>query len=167
MLTLKCKFRLQLARGRAAAPKEELRQVDPHLTSSMRRMASLCCWMRMGGLSMMLERSSIWAHRVILGGTTSSSWIRWLQQLRFLMLLTQDCQALFIFDQSSAHASLPPDALQAFDMNKSNGRKQRKQHDTVIPQTNPDPQFRGQVQKMTTLSGEAKGFQAILEEHRF
>src|SRR6266481_4469533 len=78
-----------------------------------------------------------------------------------------DCQALFIFDQSSTHASLPPDALQAFDMNKSNGRKQRKQHDTVIPQTNPDPQFPGQVQKMTTLSGEAKGLQAVLEECRF
>ena len=31
-----------------------------------------------------------------------------------------DCQALFVFDQSSAHASLPPDALKAFTMNKSN-----------------------------------------------
>jgi hypothetical protein len=31
---------------------------------------------------------------------------------------------LFIFDQSSAHASLGPDALRAFDMNKSNGGKQ-------------------------------------------
>jgi len=34
-----------------------------------------------------------------------------------------DCQALFIFDQSSAHASLPPDALKAFEMNKSDGGK--------------------------------------------
>ncbi|OAX35799.1 hypothetical protein K503DRAFT_802528 [Rhizopogon vinicolor AM-OR11-026] len=41
-----------------------------------------------------------------------------------------NCQALFIFDQSSAHASLPEDALQAFDMNKSNGGKQRYQHDS-------------------------------------
>ena len=32
-----------------------------------------------------------------------------------------DCIALFIFDQSSAHASLGLDALRAFDMNKSNG----------------------------------------------
>jgi hypothetical protein len=30
-------------------------------------------------------------------------------------------QSLFVFDQSSAHASLPPDALKAFDMNKSDG----------------------------------------------
>ena len=34
------------------------------------------------------------------------------------------CQALFIFNQSSAHASLPPDALRAFTMNKSNGGTQ-------------------------------------------
>lgn len=43
-----------------------------------------------------------------------------------------DCTALFIFDQSSAHASLPADALRAFEMNKSNGGKQRRQKDTVI-----------------------------------
>jgi len=78
-----------------------------------------------------------------------------------------DCQALFVFHQSSAHASLPPDMLQAFDMNKSNSGKQCKQHDTVIPQSNPDPQFRGQVQKMTTVTGEAKGLQTVLEEHGF
>ena len=48
-----------------------------------------------------------------------------------------DSIALFIFDQSSAHASLPPDALKAFKMNKSNGGKQHKQHNTVIPDTNP------------------------------
>ena len=77
------------------------------------------------------------------------------------------CQALFVFDQSSAHASLAPDVLRAFDMNKSNGGKQRKQRDTVIPQSNPDPQFRGQVQKMTTVTGEAKGLQTVLEEHGF
>jgi hypothetical protein len=35
-----------------------------------------------------------------------------------------DCTELFIFDQSSAHASLGPDALRTFDINKSNGGKQ-------------------------------------------
>jgi hypothetical protein len=78
-----------------------------------------------------------------------------------------DCQALFIFDQSSAHASLPPDALKAFEMNKSNGGKQRKQRDTKIPQSNPDPRFRGQPQKMTTASGQQKGLQVVLEERGF
>jgi hypothetical protein len=69
------------------------------------------------------------------------------------------CQALFIFDQSSAHAALPPDALKAFEMNKSNGGKQRRQleKDTVIPDSNPYPQFRGKVQKMTTENGKQKG----------
>lgn len=77
------------------------------------------------------------------------------------------CQALFIFDQSSAHASLPPDALRAFDMNKSNGGKQRTQQDTVIPQSNPDPRYHGQPQSMVTSSGEAKGLKQVLEERGF
>jgi hypothetical protein len=51
-----------------------------------------------------------------------------------------DCQALFIFDQSSTHTSLPPDAL-AFEMNKSNGIAQHKQCDTIIPQSNLDAHF--------------------------
>ena len=42
------------------------------------------------------------------------------------------CEGLFIFNQSLAHASLRPDALHMFNMNKSNGGKQRKQKDTVV-----------------------------------
>jgi hypothetical protein len=75
--------------------------------------------------------------------------------------------ALFIFDQSSAHASLPEGALRAFSMNKSNGGKQPKQNDTVIPQSNPSAAQRGKVQKMTTVEGEAKGLQAVLVERGF
>ena len=78
-----------------------------------------------------------------------------------------DCQALFVFDQSSAHASLPPDALKAFTMNKSNGGAQRKQKNTVIPQSNPNPQFRGIYQEMVTPEGEAKGLEDCLEERGF
>jgi hypothetical protein len=37
-----------------------------------------------------------------------------------------NCVALFMFDHSSAHASLRPDALCAFDMNKSNGGENEK-----------------------------------------
>jgi len=65
--------------------------------------------------------------------------------------------ALFVFDMSSAHASLRPDALCTFDMNKSNGGKQRKQKDTVIPINNAHPEFAGKSQKMTTGTGEVKG----------
>ena len=78
-----------------------------------------------------------------------------------------DCVALFVFDQSSAHALLGPDALRAFDMNRSNGGKQRKQKDTVIPMNNPHPEFRGKAQKMTDDAGEAKGLQHTLEERGF
>jgi len=77
------------------------------------------------------------------------------------------CQALFIFDQSSAHAALPPDALKAFEMNKSNGGAQRRQKDTIIPDSNPFPEYRGHVQKMTTENGEQKGLQQTLEERGF
>ncbi|KZT68737.1 hypothetical protein DAEQUDRAFT_745617 [Daedalea quercina L-15889] len=78
-----------------------------------------------------------------------------------------NCTALFIFDQSSAHASLGPDTLRAFDMNKSNGGKQRKQKDTIIPMNNPVAEPRGKVQKMTTENGEAKGLKQTLEEQGF
>jgi len=44
---------------------------------------------------------------------------------------------LFIFDNSSAHACLPADALKAFEMNKSDGRKQQLQCDTIILDSNP------------------------------
>ena len=37
----------------------------------------------------------------------------------------------------------------------------------MIPQSNPDPCFQGQPQKMATASGQQKGLQAILEEHGF
>ena len=77
------------------------------------------------------------------------------------------CQALFIFDQSSAHASLPPDALRAFTMNKSNGGAQQKQKNTVIPLSNPDPRFCGIRQEMITPDGEAKGLKDCLEERGF
>jgi hypothetical protein len=78
-----------------------------------------------------------------------------------------DCIALFVFDQSSAHASLGDDALRAFDMNRSNGGAQRKQRDTVIPMNNPYPEFRGKAQKMTTEAGAAKGLQQTLAERGF
>ena len=78
-----------------------------------------------------------------------------------------DCQSLFIFDQSSAHASLPDDALKSFEMNKSDGGAQRKQRDTIIPDSNPDSRFRSQLQAMTTATGKQKGLQAVLEERGF
>ena len=76
-------------------------------------------------------------------------------------------QALFIFDQSSAYASLPPDTLKAFEMNKSDGGKQRKQRDTIIPKSNPVVEHHGKVQKMTLDNGQPKGMQRVLQERGF
>jgi len=76
-------------------------------------------------------------------------------------------EALFIFDQSSVHASLPEDALHAFNMNKSNGGKQRHQHDTIILQSNPVAAHRRKPQKMTLPDGHPKGLQQVLEERGF
>src|SRR6267154_1862320 len=78
-----------------------------------------------------------------------------------------NCITLFVFNQSSAHASLGDDALCAFDMNRSNGGAQRKQKNTIIPMNNPHPEFRGKAQKMITEAGATKGLQQMLEERGF
>ena len=75
-----------------------------------------------------------------------------------------DCQALFIFDQSSAHASLGPDALHAFEMNKTDVGKQWRQRDTIIPQTNPTEALHGKFQSMMMDSGQPKGLESTLKE---
>lgn len=114
------------------------------------------------------------ARKVIYPGSNGNAW--WdtnqlLVQMQDAISIFEeaypDCQALFIFDQSSAHASLGPDALRAWDMNKSDGGKQRRQHDTIIPESNPYPEFCGQRQKMTLPNGTPKGLQRVLEERGF
>ncbi|KIO12001.1 hypothetical protein M404DRAFT_125666 [Pisolithus tinctorius Marx 270] len=115
------------------------------------------------------------AQRIIYPGVNGDGW--WthenlMEQVKSAITIhekvnREECQALFIFDNSSAHASLPPDALQAFDMNKGDGGKQCKQCDTTIPQSNPDSSKRGHVQKMTTVDGKPRGLQSVLEERGF
>ena len=88
------------------------------------------------------------ARKIIFPGSNGDAW--WdteqlLAQVKHAIEVFEkahpNCIALFIFDQSSAHASLGPDALKAFDMNKSDGGKQRIQHDTVIPESNPAVEY--------------------------
>jgi len=52
-------------------------------------------------------------------------------------------------------------------MNKSNGGKQRKQKDTIIPMNNPYPKFCGKPQKMITETCKTKGLQQTLKKHGF
>ena len=115
------------------------------------------------------------AHKIIYPGSSGDTW--WthndlLKQVESAIKIHNEVngpgvQAVFIFNNSSAHATLPPNALCAFDMNRSDGGKQWKQHDTIIPQSNPDPTKQGLSQKMTTSSGEPKGLQSVLQEHGF
>ncbi|KAE9399002.1 hypothetical protein BT96DRAFT_957397 [Gymnopus androsaceus JB14] len=114
------------------------------------------------------------ARKVIYPGSNGDAWwdteqllVQMKEAISIFDEAHPDCQALFIFDQSSAHASLGPDALRAWDMNKSDGGRQRKQRDTVIPQLNPYPEFRGQTQKMTLPDGKPKGLQRVLVERGF
>ena len=74
------------------------------------------------------------ARKVIYPGSNGDPWwdtdqllVQVKSALEIFEAAHPDCQALFVFDQSSAHASLPPDALKAFTMNKSNGGAQCKQ----------------------------------------
>jgi hypothetical protein len=70
-------------------------------------------------------------------------------------------QALFIFNQLSAHASLPPDTLEAFKMNKSDGGKQWKQLDIVILMSNPSIEQCSKPQSMMLPDGQPKGLQTV------
>jgi len=76
----------------------------------------------------------------------------------------QDKKGLFIFDNSSAHGSLPADALKTFEMNKSDGGKQWHQQDTIIPESNPVAEHHGKTQKMTLPDGSLKGMWHVLQE---
>ncbi len=114
------------------------------------------------------------AHKIIYPGSTGDAWWDTDQLLAQMATAIEifneahpNCIALFIFDQSSAHASLGPNALHAWNMNKSNGGKQPIQKDTVIPQTNPVVEKQGQLQSMKTQDGLAKGLQQTLEEQGF
>ena len=114
------------------------------------------------------------ARRIIYPGANGDPWWNHTQLLTqvddaidIFEELHPQCTGLFFFDQSSAHASLGPDSLRAFEMNKSNGGKQRVQKDTIVPSNNPVIEHRGKIQKMTTKNGEAKGLQQTLTERGF
>ncbi|KIK15170.1 hypothetical protein PISMIDRAFT_31034 [Pisolithus microcarpus 441] len=99
------------------------------------------------------------AWRIIYPGANGDAWwthINLLEQIKATIQIHEkvhgpECVALFIFDNSSAHTLLTPDALHTFDMNKGDGGKQWKQCDT----------------KMITPGGEPWGLQSILEECGF
>ena len=105
-----------------------------------------------------------YAHKIIYPGSNGDAWWDTDQLLAQIVTAIEifneahtDCIALFVFDQSSAHASLGPNALHAWNINKGNSGKQPIQKDTVIPQTNPVAEKWGHQQCMKTRDGPAKG----------
>jgi len=114
------------------------------------------------------------ARKIIFPGSNGDAWwdtTQLIEQVKNAIRIHEAVHptstALFIFDQSSAHASLPPDALRAFDMNKTDGGKQRHQKDTIIPDSNPVAELRGRVQNMTNSDGTPKGLESVLKERGF
>lgn len=114
------------------------------------------------------------ARKIIYPGSNGDAWwdnAQMMKQMDEAILVFEEAypghKALFIFDQSSNHAAMGDDSLQAFTMNLSNGGKQRRQRNTIIPDNNPHPAYRNQPQSMTTESGEAKGLKQTLEERGF
>ncbi|KII94474.1 hypothetical protein PLICRDRAFT_50427 [Plicaturopsis crispa FD-325 SS-3] len=84
---------------------------------------------------------------------------------------------VWIFNCSSAHEGLAPDALNINNMNVGPGGKQTLMRDTVIPATNPPPKpgalnTRGIKQTLVypsshpdpTLAGKAKGMKQVLQK---
>ncbi|KAK0467486.1 hypothetical protein IW261DRAFT_1553872 [Armillaria novae-zelandiae] len=114
------------------------------------------------------------AREIIYPGLKGDAW--WdteqlLKQIKHAIAIHNHVQpdtiALFVFDQSSAHALLLPNALNAWNMNKSNGGKQKLCKDTIIPQSNPSMEQHGQWQKMTMEDGLVKGMEVVLTERGF
>ncbi|KZV96441.1 hypothetical protein EXIGLDRAFT_609191, partial [Exidia glandulosa HHB12029] len=73
-------------------------------------------------------------------------------------------QAVFVFDQSTAHAAFADDALVASRMQVGSGPNQPKMHDTRIPADNPDPHLQNKLQRMVTADGRPKGMEIVLKE---
>ena len=62
--------------------------------------------------------------------------------------LFPDAVGEFFFDQLTAHGAFDDDALNANEMNVKPGGKQHSMHSTIIPDDNPNPHLRSQVQLM-------------------
>jgi len=79
-----------------------------------------------------------------------------------------DCVAVLVFDQSSAHASHGEGALNAFDINLTDGGKKPTPKDTYYPPECTIPELRGTIQTLYTMDAEGnkinKGVKTILQE---
>jgi len=126
------------------------------------------------------------ARRIIYPGQNHDKW--WdLAQLKdqlkdavdIFEFLHPDAVGLWVFDCSSSHEGLAPDALNVNKMNVKPGGKQTQMRNTTIPLNNPlpksgEPDTRGLPQSMVfpldhpdpSLAGVAKGMRIVLQERR-
>lgn len=114
------------------------------------------------------------AKKIICPGSNGDNW--WtaedvvkqtIDSIAIFNRLFPDKVGLWVYDQSSAHASLPPGAIRPFAMNRGNGGTQKKNSDTVVPENVPGESMRNQVQEMTTKDGLVKGLEQVLKERGY
>jgi hypothetical protein len=126
------------------------------------------------------------AHRIIYPGKNHDKW--WdLAQLKdqlkdavdIFEFLHPDAVAVWVFDCSSSHEGLAPNALNVNKMNVNPGGAQTLMRDTIIPHNNPPPKA-GEVDTCglpqplvfpldhpdPQLAGVAKGMRVVLQERR-
>jgi hypothetical protein len=116
------------------------------------------------------------ARKIIFPGSNGDPWWDTKQLLEQLSTTIDifkkkhvDCTGVFVFDQSSAHASHGEGALNAFSMNLFEGGKNKQpQNDTYFPPECIYPELRGTVQHLWKLDDAGnkfpKGAKKILEE---
>jgi hypothetical protein len=79
-----------------------------------------------------------------------------------------DCTAVLVFDQSSAHVSHGEGALNAFEINLSDGGKKPTPKDTYYPPECTILELRGTIQTLYTIDAQGnkvnKGVKTILQE---
>ena len=79
-----------------------------------------------------------------------------------------NCTAVLVFDQSSAHTSHGEGALNAFDINLTDGGKKPTPKDTYYPPECTIPELRGTIQTLHTIDAKGnksnKGVKTILKE---
>lgn len=131
-----------------------------------------------------LRLQSTEAWKIIYPGKNHNKWWDITQLMKQLALAVQiferqfpDAVGVWVFDCSSSHKALAPDALNVNKMNVNPAGKQMLMHNTIIPLSNPPPlpgklDVRGQKQSLvypdshcnSELRGKAKGMKVMLQE---
>ena len=133
------------------------------LTSSILRLMKDWFFVTAVGILSKIPKRSFILERMVIHGRTQQLLTQMNHAIVFFETDFPDKQGLFIFDNSSAHCSLPVDA-KAFEMNKSDSGKQWHQQDAIISNSNPVAEHHDKTQNMTLPDGNPQGMQHVLQE---